>query len=120
MKAAAVFATIILSGCSLEHAPGEEEGTVKFDDCREIIRIDANSLRLWAKRFTCDTKSTESGQLMSATCASVETTQYGACQRAFVYTKQTTRRCQEATPWFGYDDRCHEEFIRGYVFAAPR
>lgn len=80
---AAIF-ILLLSGCS------HNEGTVKYDDCREIIRLDKDSWRLNLYSFTCDYYK-EQGKILSGTCVRVELddgffSHSGRCKTTYVYT----------------------------------
>ena len=109
----------VLPSLGCDDLPGEIEGSVKIDDCRQQIEVSPTDLRIVAKQFTCSTQRTISGQLMQATCARAETHWLsGACERAYVYRKRTTLRCPIDAPWLGYDAKCHAAYESGYVHAS--
>lgn len=99
---------------------GEREGTIKYADCRVVIQTKPDDWQIATKEFVCVKQRTESGVLMSAECASVETNQYGGCDRAYVYHRPPAARCPENAPFLGYDDKCHAEYEGGYVHAFKK
>lgn len=85
MKTVLLFLTILLSGCS------HNEGTVKYDDCREIINLEKNSWRFSVYPFTCEYFRDDKGTIIGGTCVRVELDdglffKSGRCERAYVYT----------------------------------
>lgn len=95
-------------GC--DNFAGEVDGTVKYEDCREQIQIARDSPRILMKRFTCDTQRTRSGRVMSATCVHVETTNDGACQRAYIYRKPPALTCSEDKPFLDPNEECYAQW----------
>jgi hypothetical protein len=76
---------LVFSGCS------HNEGTVKYDDCREIIKLDKDSWRLNLYSFTCDYSKNVSGEIMGGICVRIELddslfSHTGICKKAYVYT----------------------------------
>lgn len=80
----------------------ESEGTVKYDDCRQIITTAQGSSDTWGKNFTCTNFKAKSGRLISGTCVHIET-ENGICTKAYVYEKKSDFNCgKNSTP--NYDD----------------
>lgn len=115
-----VLALAVWGGYALfqQSFPGEQDGVVKYDDCREVITL--KKPPLWGQ-FTCSVSRTTSGKLMQGTCVRVMTTRDGKCTKAYVYEKQTQLRCPDETPFLAWDDKCYAEYDSGRVFAgSPR
>ncbi len=86
---------------------GEKEGIIKFDDCREIIRLKDNPYQKFYKSFTCDYVKTATGKIMSGTCVHVKTSWLsGKCEQAYIYDKEPEIKCLE-NGYLGYDGRCY-------------
>lgn len=80
-----IMMLFLFSGC------GHNEGTAKYADCREIIRLDKDSWRLNLYSFTCDYSRDAKGKILGGTCVRVELddsffSHTGVCKRAYVYT----------------------------------
>ena len=54
-----VLVGLVATSCEI---PGEVEGTVKFEDCRQRIDVSPDDLRIAARQFTCSTQRTKSGR----------------------------------------------------------
>lgn len=81
---------------------GESEGIVKYDDCRQTIKVEQGSWDTYFKKFTCNDNKSKSGRLISGTCVHIDTSG-GACVTAYVYEKKSEFNCGDnATP--NYDD----------------
>lgn len=81
----AAFLLSALTGCN------HNEGTVKYDDCREVINLDKNSWRLMVYPFTCEYYKDDNGKVIGGTCVRVEVdnglfSHTGRCEKAYVYT----------------------------------
>jgi hypothetical protein len=86
---------------------GEEEGQVKYEDCRNKITVQEDSSDTWFKKFTCSYAKTQSGKIMSGVCVHVET-EGPVCQTAYIYYKKPQIVCSDPKfPNAGYDDLCH-------------
>lgn len=80
----------------------ESEGTVKYDDCKQIITTKQGSSDTYGKNFTCNTYKSKSGRLISGICVHIDT-ENGACTKAFVYEKKSEFNCGDnSAP--NYDD----------------
>jgi hypothetical protein len=97
---------------------GEREGTVKIDDCREMIELKPDTLRKYYETFTCSYNHTESGIERSAVCTRIDTdstlfSASHACATAYVYERHLKKNgggCRDpALPYLGYDDRCYAD-----------
>lgn len=97
----------------------EVEGVVRYDDCRQTIQLKSRDDAPFGRQFVCNTQTTLSGVRMTATCASVETTPDGKCERVYVFGKSAAVTCPSASPWLGYDDKCHGVYVPGSVHASP-
>lgn len=117
-RIAALLALVVGTGC--REWPGEVEGTIKYDDCRERIEIQPSEYNRSFYRFVCSTKRTFDDHLMSQTCAHVELTETGVCTRVSLYSRGPELTCQVSTPWLGFDGKCHAELATGYEYAAKR
>jgi len=77
---------------------GERVGTVRYQDCREIVRLKDNPLRKLYTTFTCSYQRTVTGKLMGGECVSVKTTSSGeTCQIAYLYEKKSEFVCPSNT-----------------------
>ena len=104
-----VILGLILGGLVMIHNSiwGEQEGFTKADDCRSSIGLTEGSFDTWFKRFTCTTKKTQSGKIISGVCVSV-VTEGPVCQTAYTYQKKPQITCSNPNfPFPGYDDICH-------------
>lgn len=75
----------VLTGCN-----NHNEGTVKYDDCREVINLKKDSWRLMVYPFTCDYFRDDKGKIQGGTCVRVELedgwfSKSGRCEKAYVY-----------------------------------
>lgn len=88
---------------------GEQEGVVKYSDCREIVQLPPDTLQKYYHSFTCETSKTQSGTVMRGICVRVESSWWGsACTSAYIYQKLPALKCTDPKyPNLGYDDRCH-------------
>jgi hypothetical protein len=85
MKPILLILAILLSSCT------HNEGTVKYDDCREIINLDKDSWRFRVYPFTCEYFRDNNGKIIGGTCVRVELadgifSKSGRCEKAYVYT----------------------------------
>jgi hypothetical protein len=60
-----IFPFIIL-GC------GPQEGTVKIDDCREVVYLKSDSFRPQIQRFVCEYNRDSTGKITGGTCIHVD------------------------------------------------
>jgi hypothetical protein len=95
---------------------GEREGFIKYEDCREVIRLQPDTLQKYYKTFTCSYRKTKSGKHMGGVCVHVDSagtlfSASNACTSAYVYQAESQNEgCkQPAYPYLGYDDQCHKE-----------
>jgi hypothetical protein len=86
---------------------GEHEGTIKYDDCREIERLAPDPVvQLFYKSFTCMYNKTKSGRIMGGVCVSIEEPWFGSgCTKAYVYEKKAAAVCPVNTH-LTYEDIC--------------
>ncbi|MFH1565538.1 MAG: hypothetical protein ABIC82_06940 [bacterium] len=86
----------------------EREGTIKYDDCREIIEIKDDSILKFFKDFTCSYSKTKTGKIMSGNCVNIKTTSENQCLRAYIYYVEPEIKCpDEVNGYLGYDGECH-------------
>ncbi len=77
---------------------GESDGSVKYDDCRQVISVKQDDWQNNFKKFTCENIKSNSGRLISGTCVHIDTSG-GACITAYVYTKKSGFNCGDnSTP----------------------
>ena len=93
---------------------GEREGTVKYDDCREVVTLEPESPRTLFKSFTCSYTKTKSGRVIRGLCVHVDndSTMFSAshtCATAFVYEKGNEGCTDSRFPYLHYDDRCYSQ-----------
>ena len=85
---------------------GEHEGTVKYDDCREVIVLSPDTLQTFYKSFTCTYVKTNKGHIMSGVCVSVEEPWFGpGCTKAYIYYKKPFADCGQHAS-LTYDEMC--------------
>ncbi len=72
---------------------GEREGTVKYADCREIIRYNERPFTERFRPYTCDYNRNMAGKIISGVCVRVE---YAgdSCSVARVYFRKSDVICQ--------------------------
>ncbi len=81
---------------------GESQGTVKYDDCRQVINTKQGNWDTYFKKFTGEDYRSKSGRLISGTYVHIDTSG-GACTTAYVYEKKSDFNCGDnSTP--NYDD----------------
>lgn len=97
---------------------GEREGSVKFDDCREVVYLNPDTIQKYYKTFTCSYRKTDKGVLLNSNCVHVDNdstlfTSSHTCKTAYVYSFQLEKNhggCSDlAYPYLGYDDKCYSE-----------
>lgn len=90
----------------------ENEGIVKYDDCRQIITLKNGDWQTYTKKFTCIYVKTKSGTVMSGECVHIvnDGSFFGGshtCATAYVYEKKQGGNCTDPThPYLTYDDMC--------------
>jgi hypothetical protein len=94
---------------------GESEGTVKYEDCRQIIAIKQGDWVANFKSFVCDMRRTTNGKVMAGFCVHVDTTPDGKCERAYTYHKIPEVACSAEYPYLGTDGKCHRTFEEGMI-----
>lgn len=91
---------------------GTSEGTVKYDDCREIIYLQPDDWQTYFGTFTGYSIKTNSGKVMGGQFVRIENDSSlfvsgSTCARAYIYTKQQDNVCTDpAYPYLTYNDRC--------------
>ncbi len=97
-------------------AGGERDGVVKYQDCREIVKLQPDTYQKYYKTFTCDIARTVSGKSMGGECVHIEydgsfLSQSRGCNVAFVYTVKQDAICNDKNyPNLGTDDKCYAPF----------
>jgi hypothetical protein len=92
---------------------GTSEGTIQYNDCREIIQIQPDSWHTYFGTFVCDYAKTQSGQIMGGQCVRIVNdsslfSNSSACATAYVYEAPAAPVCKNNTyPYLGYDDMCY-------------
>jgi len=85
---------------------GTTEGTVKYDDCREIIQLQPYDWQTYFGTFTGYTIKTNGGAVMGGEFVRIDT-ESGICVRAYVYNKPQDNVCTDpAYPYLTYGDKC--------------
>jgi hypothetical protein len=92
---------------------GEREGEVKYNDCREIIRLPSDTWEVLYKKFTCSYSKTISGHMISGECVHIDKpwSLFGgsdACDTAYVYQKKQDDVCPKDYPYLQYNDKCSQ------------
>jgi hypothetical protein len=106
------------------------KGTVKYDDCREVIQIQPDSWHTYFGTFVCNYSKTQSGAIIGGECVRIVNDRSlfstsNACAKAYVYEATSSSVCAGSTkdgvsyPYLGYDDMCHTTPQSGYVVTAP-
>lgn len=93
------------------------EGTVKHDDCRQIISLKSGSWQTYIHNFTCETQKTQSGAIMGGLCVAIRNSGFFGTgdkrETAYVYWLPLPTTCRGnvkggvAYPYLGYDDMCY-------------
>jgi hypothetical protein len=95
---------------------GEQEGVVKYSDCREVVRLQPDTFQKFYHSFTCETNKSQSGKVIDGICvrivlASSWDSSSNACTSAYVYPKLPELKCTDPKfPKPGYDDMCHASY----------
>ena len=90
------------------------EGTVEYDDCRQVIYLENNSWKKYFHEFTCNMYKTNKGLVMSGECVSIKNdsslfSSSHTCAAAYVYELKPADVCTDKDfPYLGYDDQCHK------------
>jgi len=124
-----IFGGILIYQHFVNEPLEEVSGTVKYDDCREIVKLKEGGSEIKNKKFTCNYSKTQSGKIMSGECASIET-ENGICTKAYVYEKEQEgcrNNFKEGIfyPYLGYDDMCYTEpqggetYVDGFSLPVP-
>ncbi len=96
---------------------GTSEGTVKYDDCREIIQLQSDSWHTYFGTFIGYARKTKSGRMMGGEFVRIvnDSPLIGSshtCARAYVYEEKQDPACDNnkngvSYPYLGYDDLCY-------------
>jgi len=70
---------------------------VKYDDCREIIKLEDNSSEKNIFDFTCDYIRSNSGKILGGPCVHTETNEEDVCTEAYIYYANAELQCSEGT-----------------------
>lgn len=91
----------------------ENEGVVKYDDCRTTVTLQSNSWERYFKKFTCEYDKTQSGKIISGVCVHTDNDSSllatsSTCSTAYIYElKQDPAVCTDPKyPFLRYDDKC--------------
>ena len=89
------------------------EGTVKYDDCRQVIQLQPNDWHTYFGTFTGITEKTKAGKVMSGEFVRIKNDNSflgssHTCATAYVYEKKQEGNCTDPVyPYLGYDDQCY-------------
>lgn len=92
---------------------GISEGTVKYDDCREIIQLQPNNWRTYFGTFIGYARKTKSGKIIGGEFVRVvnDSPLIGSshsCARAYIYEAKQDNVCTvDPNIYLGYDDMCY-------------
>ena len=91
---AAAIAMMAAVGCDSipSITGGEQEGTIKTDDCRAQVMLHDDPAETIGKKFTCAYQRSKSGKIMGGICQAVEM-EGGACKTAYTYIKKPWTKC---------------------------
>ncbi len=98
---------------------GEQEGTVKTDDCRQVVQIQPDDIRTYFQKFTCFYDKTSKGTIRSGFCAHVDSPWFStSCDTAYTYNvPQDPHHCTDPSyPYLAYDDKCYPPCKAPYPF----
>jgi hypothetical protein len=107
-----IVIVLVLWGVYALFGWGERSGVVKYDDCREIVTLQPDTLQKYYRTFTCGYWRTKSGKIMSGECVRIVNdssllSSSHTCATAYVYTKKQEGNCTDPThPYLTYDDMC--------------
>jgi hypothetical protein len=110
-------AALVLLGVYLNQGDsllgGEREGIVKYDDCREIVRLKDNPTKKYYETFTCTYERTVHGKILAGQCARVDLPLFrNGCDTAYVYEKQSEISCgPNSTPTYDEHCRCNDGYV---------
>ncbi len=105
-----LIASTLLIGCGRETVNLQREGIVKFNDCREIIKLEDNAPEKNYMTFTCDYIKSNTGKIMAGTCVHIETSNDGKeCTKAYTYYAKPELKCEEGLFPTIYDTCEHGE-----------
>ena len=90
----------------------EVSGTVKYDDCRQKITLNATDYAKQSGTFLCNDTKTNSGKSMGGECVETVTDSSGTCQTAYIYEKPAEETCG-ANSMLRVDDKCPCDY--GYI-----
>jgi hypothetical protein len=98
----------------------ENEGIVKYDDCRQTITIQENSWQKYLMKFTCNYIKSPTGKILGGECVHVvnDSSLLGAsntCGTAYVYQKSPEVQCSDITNGF-LDINGNCQCNQGYKF----
>ena len=97
---------------------GEREGEVKYNDCREVVRLKDDAIQKYYRTFTCSYLRTVNGKIMGGECVSIDTPLFGSgCSMAYVYEKKPELHCWPHST-LNYDEKCTCE--DGYFWNADK
>lgn len=91
---------------------GTSEGTVDYNDCREIIQLQPNNWHTYFGTFIGYTQKTNSGKVMGGEFVRIvnDSSLFGnshTCAKAYIYNKKQENICTDPThPYLTSDDMC--------------
>ncbi len=97
----ALLLPMVMLGCR------ERQGTVHWNDCREKIEVRKGDIDTMFKTFTCQTRKTNQGKILSGVCASIEYDANGSCKAAYIYYQKQADVCPKEKPFLREDDLCY-------------
>lgn len=95
-----VVSLFLFTGCNqteIQKTVRVREGTVKYNDCREIIILEENSLEKNKLDFICEYSRSQGGKVLGGLCVHAEIDQYNKCSRAYIYYAEPELQCAEGT-----------------------
>lgn len=72
----------------------QEEGIVKYADCRQTVTLKEGDWSTYFNKFTCDESKTTTGKSMGGQCVSVKLNN-NSCEKAYVYQKSPEIKCPD-------------------------
>jgi hypothetical protein len=90
----------------------EREGYSKYDDCRETVILQPDTIQKYYKTFTCSVRKTQTNKVMNGECVHIEYessifSTSRVCMVALVYQKMPETKCNDPTPYLAKDDKCY-------------
>lgn len=107
---ALIVSLLLLIGCGRAASNLQREGVVKFNDCREIIKLEDNAPEKDYMMFTCDYIKSKTGKIMAGNCVHIETSKDDKeCTKAYTYFAKPELKCEKGLFPTIYDTCEHGE-----------